>query len=104
MQDEFENIARGLASGRVSRRRALGRIGAGVGVGFLSLFGGDKAFAARRECPPGKQFPCGDSCCPNGSSCCIVEGKKFCCQTGKLVAGICPVDVAGAVKLGCLAV
>lgn len=105
--DRFDTLTKNLAE-RVPRRRALKGIAAGTAgalmVPVMAILGGDHAFADNgRPCPPGKQFPCGNSCCPNGSTCCIVNGSPFCCQPG-LIGTTCPLTLDGLLMTGCLGV
>jgi hypothetical protein len=103
LDDRFENLAKGVASGKVSRRQALKRIGAGAGGALLALMTGGQALAARRQCPPGRSVPCGELCCPNGTNCCVTaEGARACCPTGQLVNICGSVNLAEIVKLGCV--
>ncbi len=103
MDQYFDGLTKALVSTQLTRRQAVARMGAGLGAAVVGMLSGGKAFAAARQCPPGKQFPCGTSCCPNGSTCCQVEGQTFCCQS-RLLGATCPVSVLDAVNIGCLGV
>jgi hypothetical protein len=90
----FDHLARSLAEGNLSRRRALRLFGAAlVGMMMASIPG--VAWAA--PCRPG-QFQCGRRCCPETFSCvrgeCVclagqqhcpagtLQGPESCCQEG----------------------
>ena len=60
----FDELARGLASGTVSRRRALKLVGGALLGGVLASIPGVAAWAQRSPCGPG-MHPCPDfGCCP----------------------------------------
>src|SRR5918997_3574135 len=95
----FDELARGLASGSISRGRALRLMGAALVGGTLGSFGiGGVAVAAKackpagQKCSKDKQC-CSANCsggtcaaCPSGATLCGTE----CCQTGATcVAGTC---------------
>jgi hypothetical protein len=75
-ESSFDELAKGLASGTLSRRKALRLMGAAlVGGVFASVPGG--AFAARPvPCAPGVER-CGRNCCPNADFICA-QGKCAC--------------------------
>jgi hypothetical protein len=82
----FEALARDLAAGEITRRRALYRLGvagaAAVVPGFLLT---DTAFA---KCPKSRR--CGSKCCPKGAKC---KHGKCKCQGGRKKCGKRCVDV-----------
>ncbi len=105
----FDDLARGLADGGLSRRRALRLFGAAL-LGSVMTFIPGAAWAA--PCRPG-EFQCGRRCCPETFSCvrgqCVcptgrdiceggtLEGIDICCPEGYFccrssdptIAGIC---------------
>jgi hypothetical protein len=65
-EGSFDELAKGLASGTVSRSKALRLMGAALVGGALASFPG-AAWAARPECPSGVR--CKGQCCPEGATC-----------------------------------
>ena len=70
----FDELARGLASGTISRRRALRLVGGALVGGLLTSILGGVAWAEPpegrgRPCPKG-QPKCGDTCCSPEDRCC----------------------------------
>jgi hypothetical protein len=63
---DLDDLARGLASERISRGQALKRIGAALLGGVLASVPMGAAFA--RQCPPGRK-KCGGRCIKNGHTC-----------------------------------
>jgi hypothetical protein len=63
---DLDALAEGLASERISRGRALKRIGALFLGGVLASAPMGAAMA--RPCPPGRK-KCGGRCIPNGHDC-----------------------------------
>lgn len=120
MGETFDDLAKSLASGDLTRRAALRRLGVGAGVGLITLItGGRTAFAARRTCPPGTSTPCGagccpknaatccggtGTCCPDGTNCCVsVEGTQACCPSGVININLCgQLPLEELLKLGCV--
>ena len=120
MGESFDELAKSVASGRLTRRQALRRLGAGAGVGLMALMtGGRGAFAARRVCPPGTSQPCGagccprdaatccggtGTCCPQDTNCCAsVEGATTCCPTGAVNVNLCgTLPLQELLRLGCV--
>jgi hypothetical protein len=88
----FDNLARSLAEGSMSRRRALRLFGAAF-VGTVMASIPWVAWAA--PCRPG-QFQCGRRCCPEVASCvrgdCVCPaGQKFCApETLQGISSCCP--------------
>ena len=80
----FDELAKGLASGNVSRRRALKLLGGALLGGVLASVPG-VALAAPKPgkgpCRPG-QLHCGKKCCPENASC--VKGECV-CPTGTVL-------------------
>jgi hypothetical protein len=74
---QFDDIARDLAQGELTRRQAVGRLG-GAFLGAV-LFGasspGAGAAVVEKNCPPGRQA-CRGKCCPKGARC--KHGKCHC--------------------------
>jgi hypothetical protein len=73
-ESSFDELARGLASGSVSRRKALGLMGAALVGGVLASIPG-VVEAAPFTCPPALPVKCrrafnGEQCCPSGTVCC----------------------------------
>lgn len=99
-EDRFDDLAKGLASGRMSRRGALRSMGAGLAGALAAVLLPSAAHAA--PCPEGQQKCGGAGCCPEGTVCCKVQGAHFCCETGGLVNVGCPSTIARAVSLGCI--
>ena len=79
----FDELARGLASGDVSRRRALRLMGAALVGGALASIPG-VAFAA--PCGSG-QTRCGHQCCESDETCVKGGGKPRCSSP---LCGGCP--------------
>ena len=78
-EHSFDELARGLASGSLSRRKALRLMGAALVGGALASIPG---VALAAPCPSG-QAPCGGSasrgrCCEEGL-CCKGGARPFCC-------------------------
>lgn len=71
MADRFDQVAKAVAAGQLSRRQALKRVGIGAGVGLLALVGGSRtAFASSSD----MCLPKGAECSPSGERCC--QGLK----------------------------
>ncbi len=101
----LDDVARGMASDGISRRKALKGMVAALGAGVAFIAGGGTASAARRQCPPGTSHPCGpDTCCPKDTACCTSsEGLKACCPNELIT--LCPgIKIGRLVELGCVAV
>jgi hypothetical protein len=104
----FDELARGLASGELSRRKALRLMGAALVGGTLASLGIGGVAAADEECKPnGKKCrknsqccsgncesgTCAAACVPNGGTCAI--GSQCCsgnCKSGTCVASCIPPD------------
>jgi hypothetical protein len=83
----LDALAKDLATGRISRRSALRRFGAGFGAAVLpSFLFTDEALA---KCPQSRQ--CGSHCCAQGARC---KHGKCKCRDGKKVCGKHCVDTA----------
>jgi hypothetical protein len=68
---DLDALARGLAEERISRGKALKRIGVALFGGLLASVPGAALAAGpkvRGQCP-GKQPKCGGKCCPAGKVC-----------------------------------
>jgi hypothetical protein len=120
----FDALARGLSSGTLSRRKALRLMGAALFGGALASIPGvasarprctsrfpvtcgtkccpEEASCVRGRCVcPGGDVACPSPtvqgsffCCPEGSTCCSVQGfPSFCCPTGTSCGTI--TDVGG---------
>ena len=85
----FDDLAKGLAGGTVSRRKALRWLGAALFGGAVASIPG-VALAAPKPgkgpCRP-EQFQCGKKCCPDVASC--VKGQCVCPTGTELVNGQC---------------
>jgi hypothetical protein len=71
-EDSFDELAKGMASGAISRRKALKLVGAAVfGGALVSLFPGvAEARHRRHRCKPGQRGCAIGVCkCPKGSRC-----------------------------------
>jgi hypothetical protein len=82
----FDELASGLASGTVSRRKALRLTGAALVGGALASIPGT-AWAARCQSP---RIRCRGQCCPTGVTTCVgTGGNKTCgpCPTGTEACG-----------------
>lgn len=67
MADRFDQVAKAVAAGQLTRRQALKRVGIGAGVGLLALVGGSRtAFASSSQVCQQK----GEDCSPSGPTCC----------------------------------
>ena len=67
MADRFDQVAKAVAAGQLTRRQALKRVGIGAGMSLLALVGGSRtAFASSSEYCLAK----GDECSPSGPPCC----------------------------------
>jgi hypothetical protein len=97
----FDDLAKGLASGSVSRRRALKMMSGALVGGLLASIPG-VAFAHHRPdhtgvggggCPSG--VTCRGQCCPVGASCAGRGRNQACaCPTGQTVCGGACTDLA----------
>jgi hypothetical protein len=70
----FDDLAKGLAHGKLTRRKALRMLGATLLGGVLASVP-SVAWAAKPSCPSGKK--CGKNCCPDTSFVCT-QGKCAC--------------------------
>lgn len=81
-EHSLDELARGLASGSVSRRKALRLMGAALVGGALASIPG-VAQAAPQPCPE-LTTPCGKGgrrlCCPAGFTCCGSQHNPTCCE------------------------
>ena len=82
----FDELARGLASGSISRRRALRLMGAALVGGALASIPG-VAQAARCGAT---ETPCGSVCCPAGATCERGFGSPRCTFQTLGCPGGCP--------------
>ena len=90
----LDRIARGLASGEISRRSALKRLaGAGLGLGAVVAPAG-VAEAMGGGCPPGRK-KCGNKCCPKNAKC---QNGKCKCKPGFKKCGKKCVDTDTSIK------
>jgi hypothetical protein len=83
-REDLDDVARGLASGQVSRRAALGRL-FGASVGIAAVVSPVAALGNRRKsCPEPRR--CGDRCCSADKVCkhgkCVVS-----CPPGRTLCG-----------------
>ena len=92
----FDELARGLSSGTLSRRKVLRLMGAALFGGALASIPG--VASARPRCTSRYPVTCGTKCCPEEASCvrgrCIcpggdiacpsatVQGSFYCCPEG----------------------
>ena len=95
-EHSFDELARGMAEGTISRGRALKLVAAAlVNFGSLGLLGGVAEARHRRRCGP-KSCPKG--CCVNGK--CHVHDPQFCGSGGGLCT-TCPTgDICFSGKCG----
>ena len=84
----IDELAKGLASGSLSRRKALRLMGAALVAGALGAIPAEVAFAAAR-CPAG-QTSCGKKCCDDATQVCIRGGDAPACITSSPLCGTCP--------------
>jgi hypothetical protein len=88
MEDQFDALVRGMASGKLSRRQALGRIGVGTAGALLALLTPWRAEAAKDKCKGTGRVGCTGSefdCCPEGQCCCQgLPSKEKCKNKGDL--------------------
>lgn len=97
-EDRFDMFSRDAADG-MTRRKAVRRIGAGMGAALAAALLPATAEAA---CPSGSQKCGGAGCCPDGAVCCKIQGAHYCCPTAGLInLGGCPGTQAAAINLGC---
>jgi hypothetical protein len=82
----IDKLAKGLASGAVSRRKALRMLGAALVGGALASSPGVAWSAKPAPCPSGKK--CGRNCCPDASFACS-QGKCGCPSGTTNCAGTC---------------
>ena len=94
----FDQLARELADGTLSRRRALRMMGAALVGGVLASVPGVAWAAKPAPCPPGVQ-KCGKACCPDATFICA-QGKcacptgttrigNTCCQNAQVCGSNC---------------
>jgi hypothetical protein len=81
----FDDLAKGLASGTLSRRKALRMLGAAVVGGALASFPGMAWAAKPAGCPSGVK--CKGQCCAVGATCAKGAGGACACPTGQIVCG-----------------
>jgi len=72
-EHSFDNLARGLANGTLSRKRALKMLGGGLLGGMLASVPG-LAWAQARSCPQGERRCPDGTCVPVGQDCPTVVG------------------------------
>jgi hypothetical protein len=77
----FDELAKGLATGTVSRGKALRMFGAALVGGTLASIPG-LAWAARPVCPSGVR--CRGQCCPEGATCVQGAGGGCTCPAGQI--------------------
>ena len=80
-EHNLDALAEELASERISRGRALKRIGIALLGGLLASVPMGAALAA--PCGPG-HFKCGPRCCPNGKVCVRGHGPPRCVPKGQV--------------------
>jgi|SRR5215213_753455 len=97
-EHSFDQLARELADGTLSRRRALKMMGAALVGGVLASVPGAAWAAKPAPCPPGVQ-KCGKNCCPDVTFICA-QGKcacptgttrigNTCCQNAQVCGSSC---------------
>jgi hypothetical protein len=84
----FDALARGLASGTISRRRALRLLGAALAGAMMASIPG---VAWAKPCKAGNS-QCGTKCCPPHAT----------CQRGECVFPTCPTGVVLPPDRGCI--
>jgi hypothetical protein len=82
-EGSLDELAKGLASGTLSRRKALRMLGAALVGGALASFPGVAWAAKPAGCPSGKK--CGKNCCPDTTFVC--SQGKCACPTGQAACG-----------------
>lgn len=70
MADRFDQVAKAVASGSLTRRQALRRVGIGVGMGLAALVGGARSAVAATPGPPPQCTPSGGYCGVGYAPCC----------------------------------
>ncbi len=83
-QNSFDELAKGLASGTITRVQALKLIGAAVLGTMLVPLLPRRAFADSEDGCPAAHDPCGDICCRPGEECC---GNGTCCGAAEKCCG-----------------
>ncbi len=78
----FDELAKGLANGKLSRRGMLGMLGGALLGGALASIPG-VAWAAKPGCASG--VTCKGKCCPVGATCAKGAGGGCTCPTGQTV-------------------
>jgi hypothetical protein len=104
-EHSFDELARGLASGSVSRGKALRLMGAALVGGALASIPG-VAQAIHQPCPE-TTFQCGSghdrTCCPTGWSCCKRGRQLACCPPTTPVCCSIPNPNPGPRGVSCFA-
>lgn len=72
-EDRFDQVAKAMGTGRLSRRQALGRLGIGVGLGVLALVTGRSAVLAENA------TPCSPSPCSPNATCTQTGTSTYSC-------------------------
>ena len=81
----FDDLAKGLATGTLSRGRALRMLGAALMGGALASIPGVAWAAKPGGCASG--VTCKGKCCPVGATCGTGKGGGCACPTGQMVCG-----------------
>jgi hypothetical protein len=78
---KLDLVAREMAAGTMSRRRAIGALFSTVGAAWVLTPAGALAALGKRRCP--RRRRCGDLCCGHGEKCRVRGGKHKCvCRKG----------------------
>jgi hypothetical protein len=76
---QFDELTKDLAGAKSRRGFLKGLLGAaGLAAAATGALMPLSASAAPNNCPPGRSFPCGTGCCPNGMKCVGKPGAKNC--------------------------
>ena len=89
----FDELTRGLASGSISRGRALRLMGAAVVGGALASVGIGEADADDRCKPTGKKCKKNAQCCSgncSGGTCAACASGQVLCDSGSCASNSCP--------------
>jgi len=70
MADRFDQVAKAIASGQLTRRQALRRVGIGAGVGLIAILGSARSAFAAGSVSPAACGGYGAACGGNGMPAC----------------------------------
>jgi hypothetical protein len=92
-EHSFDELAKSLANGKLSRRSILRMLGGVLLGGALASIPGvawaQRDIAGIRSCPPGAQLRCGRECCEDFTRTCVMrQSRPQCvCEAGKIECG-----------------